>query len=218
MGDLEQDNAFWQAELQRFLPDPAAALEDALEYVSCPVCKVAADLPFEYFRFLPKRWEEEPLVREHVCRAGGFCNHHTWRLNKIQSSLVIAMAYADILAAQAEAGAVPEPCPVCRLEQLAEETLIERLLQRLADPSGREEYAHSFGLCGPHLHRTLAHDLDDSVRSALLEAHRGRSQWLVDLLRGYIEKNEVPARWSRTDAENRSPRWAMLKAAGNEDL
>jgi len=218
MSEPGSEERFWEAELGRFLPDAEAALEEALEYMCCPVCKVLADMPFEYFCFLPKRWEDEPQLREHVCRAAGFCNHHTWRLSKIQSSLAIATAYAEILAAHLDARTAPEPCPVCRLERLAEETLIAGLAERLADPARREEYGRAFGLCCPHLHQALACDLDDSVRTALLGAHTGRSEWLIGLLRAYIEKNEVPARWSRTDAENRSPRWALLKAAGNEDL
>jgi len=218
MADATAEQRFWEAELCRFLPDPGAALEEAFEYLCCPVCKVLANMPFDYFRFLPPRWEGEPRLRESVCRAGGFCNHHTWRLSKIQALLPIATAYAEILAAQRDAGTAPEPCPVCRLQRLAEQALIARLVERLADPSRREEYSHAFGLCYPHFHQALACEPDESVRSAVIGAQRERSEALIGLLRAYIEKDEVPARWSRTDAEVRSPRWALLKTAGNEDL
>ena len=209
---------FWDAELRRFLPDPASALEEALGYVCCPICYVLADMPFNYFSVLPKRWEAEPVLRQTVCRAIGFCNHHTWRLNKMQSLLVIARVYPDVLAAQLSAETAPEVCPLCRLQGLAEDALFDVFVERLAEADKREEYRDLFGLCYHHLHLLLARDLADAVRDAILESQAERGRALIRLLHAFVEKNEVPARWSRTDAEKRAPGWALLKTAGNADV
>jgi hypothetical protein len=218
MSEAGGEESFWEAELRRFLPGPGAALEEGSGYVCCAVCYVLADLPFEYFRLLPKRWSEEPEVKEAVCRAGGFCNHHTWRLDKIQSQVIIAAVYADVLGRASAEGTTPEPCPVCRLQGLLETALLEEFARGLADASRRDQYGRLFGLCYPHFRRVLAMELEPGVREAIRQAQRERTGVLIDLLRAHIEKNEAPARWDRSEAENRAPRWALLKAAGNADL
>jgi hypothetical protein len=208
------DKRFWDAELRRFVPDAVSAFEEALAYACCPICYVLADLPFSYFSILPERWSEEPLLRETVCRAVGFCNHHTWRLAKAQSSSPIATIYADILASQLSSSGSPEPCPLCQLQRLAENALSGVLLDRLAEAEKRAEYRGLFGLCYPHLHLLLTRDCAAETRSALLAAQKERAEALIRLLHEYVAKQ----RHSRTDAEARSPRWALLKAAGREDL
>jgi hypothetical protein len=209
---------FWEAEVERFLPDAGKALAEGFEYISCPLCNVLADLPFDYFAVLPRRWAEEPELREVVCGAGGFCHCHTWRLNRVQGSLPIATIYADVLTSRMQGAAVQGQCPVCHLQRLMERVLLAAFVERMADPDAREEYRGLFGVCYPHYQLLLASDLDDGARQALMNAQVIQTVALVRLLRGYIEKNEVPAKWTRTDAEVRAPRRALLKTVGNEDL
>ncbi|MGQ9730657.1 MAG: hypothetical protein ACUVX8_05220 [Candidatus Zipacnadales bacterium] len=210
--------SFWEKELHRLLPDPQAALEEALNYICCPICKILGDIPFEYFRFLPPRWEAEACLRESVCSAGGFCNRHTWQLYKMQALVPIAKVYADVLSAQMNAQAALERCPICQLQTLAAQRLLALFLERLADPNRRDEYQQVFGLCYPHLQQALVHNPPVEIHHTLIETHRARTERLVKLLQSYIEKDGVPAKWSRTEEEIRSPRWALLKMAGNEDL
>lgn len=54
-----EDETFWEAELQRILPDPAKALEDESGYVCCPVCQVLVGVPWDFLRALPMRWQRE---------------------------------------------------------------------------------------------------------------------------------------------------------------
>ncbi len=211
-------DVFWEAERQRFVPDVAPALANGSEYMCCAVCHVLADLPFEYFRLLPKRWTEEPDAKEAVCRAGGFCHHHTWRLNKIQSQVIMATIYADVLAWVSQTDGTLDPCPVCRLQALAETALLNELVRSLSDPAARERYGRLFGLCYTHYRQVMARDLDANVRETIRRAQEEHNEWLIGLLHAHIDKNEVPARWSRSEAENRAPRWALLKTVGNEDL
>lgn len=212
------DGRFWAAELARFLPDVDQALGAAFDYVCCPICKVMADLPFDYFAVLPKRWGEEPGLVEMVCRAGGFCHHHTWRLDKLQGLLPIAAIYTDVLTSRLQGEPPADPCPVCRIQGLMEEALLPAFVQRLSEAEAREEYRGLFGVCYRHYRLLLAGELDDAVRQTLTNAQAVQTTGLIRLLRGYIEKDDVPARWSRTDAEVRAPRRALLKTVGNEDL
>jgi hypothetical protein len=214
----QADRPFWDAELAQFLPDVWKALDEAFDYVCCPICKVMADLPFDYFAVLPTRWGEGAELREVVCRAGGFCHHHTWRLDKVQGLMPIAAIYADVLTARMQGEPPEDPCPVCHLQGLMEQALIPAFAERMADPGARAEYQGLFGVCYRHYHLLLAGGLDAALRQSLVNAQAVQTTELLRLLRGYIEKDDVQAKWTRTDAEVRAPRRALLKAAGNEDL
>jgi hypothetical protein len=210
------DSSFWQAELRRFLPDPDAALQEALGYVCCPICYVLAGVPFEYFRMLPFRWTSEPEVRETVCRAGGFCNRHAWRLSKMQSLMVVATVFADVLEEYPRQRVAGEPCPVCQLGRLMDQILTDTFVRWLDQPQARSEYQHLFGLCNPHYEALMGRELPDATREVLTRTQEARRQNLVRDLRSFLETNDPPAKWNRTDDQKHAPRRSLLKTAGNE--
>lgn len=210
---------WWSAELTRLLPDPPQALQEALDWVCCPLCQVLTNLTFAFFRDLPVRWPLDPGLREAVCAAGGFCNHHSWRLAEMQSQVAIATVYVEVTAALAERA--PQdfaPCPVCRLETRASATLSRVLVDRLQEPAERERFADRFGLCYPHWRETLALDLPDPLRAFLTQAQTESSVTLHKDLQAFLDKNTIQLKWTRTRQEQRAPRHAMLKTAGNEDF
>jgi len=211
--------AFWRDELRRFLPVPVAALEDALGYVCCPVCKVLAGLPFEYFRLVSGRWPQEPELREVVTAAGGFCNPHSWRLMGMQSNATVALVFVDVLAGLAGHASVEEPvCPLCRLEQLASEALLGALLERLEEQGARQAFGELFGLCYPHWRAALRRELSPAVRAFLVEAQTASAAQLLESLRGFLGKNTVELKWTRSQDEMRAPRRALMKTGGSEGM
>jgi hypothetical protein len=211
--------AFWEDELQRFLADPPKALEEALAYVCCPICQVLASLPFEFFRLLPARWEEEPGLREAVTASGGFCNHHTWRLAQMQSMVAVAVVFVDVLAGLAGQGpAAVEPCPVCRVEQLATQALLQLLAERLQDEAERERFGKLFGLCYPHWRALLDHDLPSPCREFLQQSQSACALQLQSHLQGFLDKKTVELKWTRTPDETRAARRAVLKTGGSEGI
>lgn len=212
-----REDEFWQREVARFVPDVGRALEEAMGYVCCPICQVLANLPFEYFALLPKRWPQEAALREVVCGSQGFCNAHTWRLHRMQSLVAIATIYVDVLQAVADPPSPPMDCPVCRLMALAEELLMDGFSHWLNDPGSQEHYRKLFGVCYPHLGKLLQRDLTPQVRQTLLQSQAAVRADLAANLRGFLAKNTVEAKWTRTEAENRSPRRVLLKLAGNEE-
>lgn len=217
MAAASDQDEFWPGEVEHFLPDTRGALEEAMGYVCCPICKVISDVPFDYFAHLPKRWAEEPALRAAVCGAGGFCAEHTWRLNKLQSQVAIARIYVDILAAVAEPTAPVEPCPLCRLKALMEELLVVDFARWVEDPAAQEDYAELFGVCNPHLARLLELELTPAAQEALLAAQEAHRAELAENLQGFLDKDTVEDRWTRTEAEKRAPRRTLLKVAGNPE-
>lgn len=216
---MDASQTSWQDELARLLPDPVAALDEALEYVSCPICQVLAKLPYEYFRLLPGRWPQEPNLRAAVSAAGGFCNHHSWRLMSMQSNAAIARVFVDVLAGLAEeASTTEEACPVCRLECLAGEVLLGLLVERLGDEAQRERFGQLFGLCYPHWRALLREDLPAPIRDFLVESQRTRARELQQHLQGFLDKSAVELKWTRTLDESRAARRALQKTAGSEGV
>jgi len=213
------EEIFWQEELKHFLPQPQEALQEALEYVCCPICYVLAKLPFEYFRLLPARWPEEPKLRHIVCAAGGFCNAHSWRFNAMQSHVAIGRVYVDILATLAEQPDRPvSACPVCVLENLAVEILLQLLKEKLAVETERKRYKELLGLCYPHWRRLWQQELAPDLRRFLLETQKTQTERLRIHLQGFMDKATVELKWTRTRDETYAPRRALLKSAGNEGI
>lgn len=211
-------DAFWENEVQRFLPDPARALEEAMKYVACPICQVLSGLPFDYFVLLPRRWTEEPDLRERVIRARGFCRPHTWRLAGMQSLVAIARVFVDVLDAVPGHGcSEPAPCPVCQLQALATRRLVASYRAWLETEEGWEQYPTLFGLCYDHLDRMLETGPPPDLRELLVASQERRRQELLVNLRGFLEKDTIEGKWTRTVDENRAPRRSLLKLAGSEE-
>jgi hypothetical protein len=212
------EESFWSLELERFLPSAAQALDEALEYVGCPVCYVLASVPYGYFALLPKRWEDEPDLRDVVRRAGGFCNRHTWRLSGMQSLVAIARVYMDILEAYPTHHRPGDRCPVCLLQELMEGPLVDGFLQWLGSAANQRFYSLLLGLCYRHYERVMERpDLDPALRELLAQTQEARRKELIRHLHGFLEKNTIEGKWTRTEAENRAPRHALLNTAGNEE-
>jgi hypothetical protein len=215
---LQPSDPFWESEVRRFLPDADEALTAAMEYIACPICQVLSGLPFSYFAMLPKRWPEEPELREHVIRARGFCRPHTWRLAGMQSLVAIAGVFVDVLGEiPSERSATQDPCPVCKLQTLATQRLVTAYRAWLASEEGQDQYPTLFGLCYDHLDRMLETDPEPDVREMLVTSQERRRQELLTNLHGFLDKNTIEGKWTRTVDENRAPRRSLLKLAGSEE-
>lgn len=214
-----EDETFWEAELQRLMPDPEEALEVASGYVCCPVCQVLVDVPWDFLRALPVRWPEEPALRAAVSRAGGFCNPHSWRLVHLESQAGLALIYVDVMGALVEQDPRDvQPCPICRLEAMATDRLLALLIEQLRTDDGREYFGSRFGLCYPHWRQMLGLELPLEVREFAVQWQREHALSLRGDLAGFLRKDTPKLRGTRTHDETRAPRRAVLKTAGNEEI
>jgi hypothetical protein len=207
---------YWSAEVDRFLPDPAQAVEEGMRYVCCPVCYVLARIPMNYFSIVSRRWSEEPQFREAVLRAGGYCNRHAWDFEEIQSSVVIARIMADVLDGYAEGRRVGEPCPVCHLQKLAENALLAAFLKWLERPGSGPRYESMLGICDRHYERLCSERLSDRAREMLVRHQQEKHRELVAELRAFVETDKTDARWARTEHERLAPQRALLKMVGSK--
>ena len=122
------------------------------------------------------------------------------------------------LAAPHLGGLLPqEPCPVCTHAAESEIRDLHLLIEGCADPTFRDWYAASEGLCLPHLRQTLAQaaQADPDVARFLAATAAGRLQVLITDLGEYIRKHawkyhEEPL----TNGEKDSPRRASQFFAG----
>lgn len=215
----DEQEAFWQEELMALIPNPAEALAEGLQYVCCPICEVLTGLPFSFFSQLPVRWESTPELRRVVIEAGGFCNHHSWRLANIQSQVAVALVFADVMTALAhQAPELPGPCVVCRLEQMAVDRLLNALIEYLQSATNQQRFDQLFGLCYPHWRELLNRDLPGPVRDLLLNSQSRYARQLQQHLQGFLDKNTPTLKQTRTQDESRAARRAILKTAGNENI
>jgi hypothetical protein len=216
MAETCSDEDFWEEELRRFLPDARSALGTALGYVCCPICHVLVDVPFSYFALLPGRWASEQRLRDVVCQAGGFCNRHTWQLSRMQGFVTIARVFLDVLDAVPHQPMPRRICPLCRLEALMEEALLEDLCHWLSGKAAQEHYGEVFGVCYPHLEQLLQRETAEGVRELLTRAQEGRREELLRDLESRLDKDIAEARGLCTKAERRAPHRTLRKLAGDQ--
>ena len=73
------------------------ALQDALEQEGCPVCRLAAAAVARYLDDLIYENVNEIELRETLRAAGGFCNEHSWQLERMHAAFGVSIVYRDVL-------------------------------------------------------------------------------------------------------------------------
>lgn len=160
-------------------------LVDAFKQNGCPVCTLGLHSVAHYIESTNYDSVGDVGVRHQLKGALGFCNLHAYQWLHAAFILGTAQIYHDVLGIilndlqstswhpatlsdrvtsllshhdDEAPGGVIQPtasCPACAVLAETEEMLIRTLMQTLADPTFRDAYAASTGLCIPHLRAAL---------------------------------------------------------------
>jgi hypothetical protein len=214
-----------------------ALLLDAMAQHRCPVCNVLDSMVFDELCRLQREAVVDPDTHADVVARGGYCSNHFWYLDALASPVTNAELLAPLIDGAAErltklaadlasnpsvlrhgAGqlatrlGIPAACRVCDRVATWQAALIEALLAIIRDPPRAEAYAHSSGLCLPHLAQALSRGLDQELADYLLPVALGQSRRLAADLRQYVRKwKDKDRRWG---PENAAPRCAVEKLVG----
>lgn len=131
----------------------------------------------------------------------------------------MALVFVDVMAALADqAPLAADPCPVCRLEQMVTDKVLEALIDHLQSEENQQLFVQLFGLCYPHWRELLGRDLPEWMRDLLLTSQCRFARLLQQHLQGFLDKNNPTLKQTRTQDESRAARRAILKTGGNENI
>jgi hypothetical protein len=72
-------------------------LKEAFAQSGCPICRLEADLSNRLLDGLVYEQVNDPGLRNRIRRAKGFCQRHSWMLDRSGASLGVAIIYRDLV-------------------------------------------------------------------------------------------------------------------------
>jgi hypothetical protein len=212
-------------------------LADAMARHRCPVCAVLDSMVFDELCRLQREAVVDPDTHADVVARGGYCADHFWYLDALASPVTNAELLAPLIDTASERLAqlvadvpgnpgvlrhgtaqlatrlgIPASCRICDRIATWQATAIETLLAIIREPQRAEAYAHSGGLCLPHLVGALSTGVDRALADYLLQVALDQSRRLAADLRLYVRKwKDKDRRWG---PENAAARRAIEKLVG----
>jgi len=192
-----------------------AILTDVCAQRHCPICFILADRTSTLLRQLQYAAVYDTEGKARVSAAGGYCNFHFWRLEKLASPATNALLLESLLEQRKAAllSCQDDPqrlincfttalrCPVCCACCEWEEELLSLFATKAPENGFWAAYQHCRGLCLPHLVQILERLPDREARSALITAACRQLDGLLHDLRLQFVKWQTEDRSARDERE-----------------
>jgi len=208
-------------------------LDEALALPGCPVCVIVLQRVEQTMESIQDELVLDPVFREQVDAAWGFCNVHAQQWLDEAQPLSTAIIYEAVLGrisheleqeSRARIGGhvlarisgnrskectilvESRPCPLCVARDEQERQVIAHLLEELAAAPFRERFAESDGLCVAHLNLSLCARPRPEALEALRSGFLRRHENLRGQLREVIRKHDY-----RYRDEIAGPEWGAIE-------
>jgi hypothetical protein len=208
-------------------------LNTLLRTRGCGICDHLAGIAFEFFCHFQHDSVTKLSVQNDFAAQGGFCPLHAWQLAAISSPHGLSVGLsplAEHLAAElaeraktsngtvANLVAHSYACAVCLLLRDTEVRSVRQVAEMVAEPTHRDLFARSQGLCLGHLNQLLAIVQDDGARSFLIRHTAGRFDKLARDMRAYVVKRETLRRSLINNDEADAYRHFLVHVFGDRRL
>ena len=202
----------------------------------CPICFMVKKTTHKLMDDFLYESVNDPGVRKGIKASSGFCNRHSWQLQKLGDGFGQAIIYSDLietvlgqfqgvdtavsikgLGKQLKAREQSRKlCMFCKHESQVEERYISVFWGSIDDPEFISEYKKSFGLCLPHLSSALNESKDIKLGQALVDIETVKLTSLVKELKEFMRKHDY--RFSKEGFGKEGDSWirAIAKLIGEE--
>ena len=205
---------------------------DAFLSGRCPICSLLRQDEFDLLCHWVGVSDEKHRTsdeRDKLLKSRGFCNYHFWEFERISgqyggAEICIGLINKYVAILQNEQKEIRSSgvkthyrgldCPLCADVEKMEAGYIIELISLLDSDENRRKYAAGWGLCVPHLIKTIIGVKDDSLVSFLFEEEKEKMEQLELNAREYVHKRNAPLRWEQTDDEKNSWFRAIEKLVG----
>ena len=129
----------------------------------CPICGLIQDRTKKSMDGFLYESVNDPLLRDKICKSGGFCNYHAYMLMDMGDPLAHALIYSDLLNGAIRNFQTPllkkqegifqshSDCPFCLQAAECEEIYIRAFADSISDDDFKTRYIESGMLCLAHL-------------------------------------------------------------------
>lgn len=198
----------------------------------CALCTLEREAVRSYLDAFLYENVNDPRARDAWRASRGLCPVHAQLLLSLHDALALSILYKDqaLLAASflEENGdqknlsalwAKHDECPVCRQALEIRKHYAGILSEGLKEPEMRGALVENFGLCFPHLLKTLDEVKDAGLRKELAEKMTGRLKDLADRLEQYCQDCQKNASGPVTDSPHqRAWKEAVETAVGQRGV
>lgn len=171
------------------------SLREAFEHRGCPICLRLDKDEYDFMCRYQYQTLKEEKVRQDLVSSDGYCNFHSYEMERLTSPLVNAVVAKDLIDREiraVEEGLIPSregnDCPVCRYVRQREDSYLREVKSLLPEESFREEYERTDGLCRIHLKRIFSSLERSELGQFLLRAQVGHLKQLRLELEQFIDQ------------------------------
>lgn len=219
--------------------DRVAQMDTArlLRTKTCPVCAAQSAALFDFFVHWQGTLIRDQQAQREFAETRGFCPLHTWQFQHIAAPLGISEGYAPLIdtatvelrqvlkrspidAAKSIGALLPsvKSCAACRVLHDAEAAALAKLFLQVVTPEGHELYAHSQGLCLPHLRAALMASPPEPVVEFFLREQIRRLEEISEDMRGFVLKRDALRRGLLNRNEENAWRYALVHLVGEQSV
>jgi hypothetical protein len=194
----------------------------------CPACRYTAEASDAYLTWFALDGHYDADVLARLCASRGMCAPHTRRLlSQPGAPARLTAVYRYVIQAAARGfRARPAQCPACEHDAVAEERVLDLVLEEVLAGDGRTYKQHG-GLCLPHLRRAASLRTNADVRwlARFMVTRLTAEPPGLDLLAGSPDpdadaraalRSGLPLRLAHTDAWACTVCWAAADAERNQ--
>jgi len=159
----------------------------------CPVCFILAHKEAQYIRNLFYENVNDPLLRQKLRQAGGFCPEHTHTFLKIGDKLGEAIIAADLLSnwiEHIENTVEKSSCLLCVERKETELRIISDFVHFLKFEEFLQELEQSVGFCYSHFQKIMRKVENNRQAEFLLRFQSQKLKSHLSTIKQFIQKND----------------------------
>ena len=209
---------------------------DALKEKGCSICFLMAKSTHKMIDDFLYEQVNDPKVRQDIHASMGFCNIHSWQMQKFGDALGMSIIYEDLLGILETKvkehpdfldrhffkpdyyQASKEMCPICKHSKEVGQRYITSFKEYYGDVEFSSQYKNSFGFCLHHLIEVINACHDKKITDELKESEIKKWDSLRQELKEFIRKTDY--RFSKEGFGPEGDAWirAMEKMEGKEGV
>jgi len=220
-------------------------LLDAIKENGCPICFIVEKSIHKFMDDFLYEQINDPYIRKGIRFSLGFCNHHSWKLQKFGDALGISIIYQDLFEIilnkineinrphfnpksffknllkdenLSNFQEIEKTCLICKKQREVEQRYIATLIENFKDEELSQAYKNSFGFCLPHSLYLIRHCKNLEVSTEFIRIEFKKIEDIINELKEFQRKYDYRFSSERFGKEKDCWIRAIEKMLGKEGI